>query len=184
MVRQITGPAQAHILATVTNFARKSLLPNLLMTPEAFLKHIRKYGVILLYLLCGIQLVFLSTSGVGGSILSLAYGLPIKRVNDPWIALAEAGMHCLTAAAVPGKYAVDVIPALKYLPEWFPGAGFQKEAREWKATFTRMFEEPFKYVKKTMVGALFATAPAQNLTCPTRWKALRNLPFFYEAWRT
>ncbi|KXN83056.1 O-methylsterigmatocystin oxidoreductase [Leucoagaricus sp. SymC.cos] len=69
-------------------------------------------------------------NGVGGSIISLAYGLPIKRVNDPWIALSEESMTQITAAVVPGKYAVDALPILKYIPEWFPGAGFKKEARE------------------------------------------------------
>lgn len=132
MMKHITAPAnQEPIFSTITQFIRKSLLPNLLMAPADFLVHIR--------------------NGVGGSIISLTYGLPIKRVDDPWIEVAEQSMHCLTSAAVPGKYAVDVVPALKHLPEWLPGAGFLREAKEWKRTFARLFEEPFKAVKKGMV---------------------------------
>ncbi|KAJ3562903.1 hypothetical protein NP233_g9292 [Leucocoprinus birnbaumii] len=122
---------QEPIKSSITDFVKKSLLPNLLATPEDFLIHIR--------------------NGVGGSMISLAYGLPIKRTHDPWIDIAEQAMHALTSAAVPGKYAVDVIPWLRYLPEWVPGTGFQREAREWKGAFLRMFSEPFAAVKKGMV---------------------------------
>lgn len=31
-------------------------------------------------------------------------------------------------AMVPGKYLVELFHALQYLPEWFPGAGFKKDA--------------------------------------------------------
>ena len=31
---------------------------------------------------------------------------------------------------VPGAYLVETLPALRYLPSWFPGAGFQREAAE------------------------------------------------------
>ncbi|KXN87205.1 O-methylsterigmatocystin oxidoreductase [Leucoagaricus sp. SymC.cos] len=64
------------------------------------------------------------------AVLAEVSGLPIKRVNDPWIALSEESMTQITAAVVPGKYVVDALPFLKYIPEWFPGAGFKKEARE------------------------------------------------------
>ncbi|KXN81232.1 O-methylsterigmatocystin oxidoreductase [Leucoagaricus sp. SymC.cos] len=131
MVKHLTSSDQKPIFSAITDFVHKSLMPNLLTTPDEFQIHIR--------------------NGVGGSILSLAYGFPIKRVNDPWIKLAEQGMHSLTSAAAPGKYAVDVIPALKYLPAWFPGAGFQREAKEWKKTFARFFEVPFKAAKKGMM---------------------------------
>jgi hypothetical protein len=94
-------------------------------------------------------------SGIAGSMIHLTYGLPIKRVNDPWIAIAEAGMHVFTSAAVPGKYAVDVLPILKYLPDWFPGAQFQREAKEWKEIFTRFIEAPFKAAKQGMVSTIY-----------------------------
>lgn len=96
-------------------------------------------------------------SGVGGSILSLAYGLPIKRVNDPWIALAEQGVQCITSAAVPGKYAVDVVDFLRYLPEWFPGASFQKEAKDGREIMRHFFRHPFEAARKSAVSATTRT---------------------------
>lgn len=78
----------------------------------------------------------------------------MKRVHDPWIALAEEGLQCLTSAAVPGKYAVDAVGFLKYLPEWFPGAKFQREAREGRRIMRHFFRHPFETVKEGMVRPL------------------------------
>ncbi|PPR00184.1 hypothetical protein CVT24_005082 [Panaeolus cyanescens] len=37
--------------------------------------------------------------------------------------------------------------SLKYIPEWFPGAGFQKKAREWKDLQHRFHNEAFNMAK-------------------------------------
>lgn len=41
---------------------------------------------------------------------------------------------------------------VKYIPEWFPGANFQKEARLWKASVMEMLHRPFDVVKSRMVS--------------------------------
>jgi hypothetical protein len=46
--------------------------------------------------------------------------------KDVYIEKAEESMTILTSAILPGSYMVDVLPWLKYVPSWFPGAGFQK----------------------------------------------------------
>ncbi|KXN83066.1 O-methylsterigmatocystin oxidoreductase [Leucoagaricus sp. SymC.cos] len=133
VTQHLNAPShQTPILECITEFVRKSLLPNLLNTPEDFFNHIR--------------------NGVGGSIISLAYGLPVKRVNDPWMALAEEGLTCITSAVLPGKWVVDIFPFLKHLPEWFPGAGFQKWAKEGRELITRLFNEPFEASKKLIAN--------------------------------
>ncbi len=38
-----------------------------------------------------------------------------------------------------------------YVPTWFPGAGFQRWARDAKKTFYRLTREPFHRVKSEMV---------------------------------
>jgi hypothetical protein len=37
------------------------------------------------------------------------------------------------------------------LPNWFPGTGFRKTAREWSSTLNQMIELPYQYVKDQMV---------------------------------
>ena len=73
--------------------------------------------------------------------LSLAYGLQIQETNDPFIELVETAAKSISAAASFGSFFVDVIPILKYVPEFVPGAGFQKKARIW-----RKIQEDFKEV--------------------------------------
>ena len=73
--------------------------------------------------------------------LSLAYGLQIQETNDPFIELVETAAKSISAAASFGSFFVDVIPILKYVPEFVPGAGFQKKARIW-----RKIQEDFKEI--------------------------------------
>ncbi len=43
---------------------------------------------------------------------------------------------------------------VKYVPEWFPGARFQREAREWKTYAMKMLHEPFDIVKRQFVSQI------------------------------
>jgi hypothetical protein len=44
---------------------------------------------------------------------------------------------------------------VKYLPEWFPGAGFQKKAKIWKKIVLDMPNVPFQFVKKQLVSIIY-----------------------------
>jgi hypothetical protein len=41
---------------------------------------------------------------------------------------------------------------VKYVPSWFPGAGFQKKAAEWKVLAEEMPSKPFRAVKEAVVS--------------------------------
>jgi hypothetical protein len=41
---------------------------------------------------------------------------------------------------------------VKYLPEWFPGAGFQKKIKIWRKIVLDMPTTPFQFVKKQLVS--------------------------------
>lgn len=94
----------------------------------------------------------LHSSMAGETIMSIAYGLPIQPKDDIYIRTAEQGVHPLVAAAVPGAYLVDMLPWLKYVPEWMPGAGFQKNAREWGELAMRMVNLPFADAKRRIAS--------------------------------
>jgi len=84
-------------------FIRK-MLPLLLETPGEFLSTVRH--------------------AVGGTALSLAYGIEIKPINDPFIELAEKTMNSISKASSSlWILFIDLIPILKYVPEFVPGAG-------------------------------------------------------------
>lgn len=43
---------------------------------------------------------------------------------------------------------------VRYVPQWFPGAGFQKKAAHWKRVINLMVDLPWKYVKDGLVCTL------------------------------
>ena len=58
----------------------------------------------------------------------MMYSINVHANNDPYIKIAEEAMASIAELLVPGAFLVDIIPILKYVPEWFPGAKFQSKA--------------------------------------------------------
>ncbi|KAJ3516118.1 hypothetical protein NLJ89_g1326 [Agrocybe chaxingu] len=88
----------------------------------------------------------------GETIIAAAYGLNIESKDDPYISLAKEAMHTLEIASIPGAFLVDDIPILKYIPDWFPGAGFKRNAKDWKKLALTMREKPFEAAKKNIAA--------------------------------
>ncbi|EJD55009.1 cytochrome P450 [Auricularia subglabra TFB-10046 SS5] len=86
----------------------------------------------------------------GQTILSIAYGLDVLPRDDPNIRVGEIANDIVAATTVPGSWLVDTVGFLKYVPAWFPGAGFKRQAREWKEVADAMLNDPFAVTKKAM----------------------------------
>ena len=82
----------------------------------------------------------------------MTYGYKVAEGNDPYVDLVNEVMEHFAASSAPGAFLVDIIPILRFLPEWFPGAGFKKIARAWRKKTTDMADVPFAYVQAQMVG--------------------------------
>ncbi|KAF2631897.1 putative cytochrome P450 oxidoreductase OrdA-like protein [Macroventuria anomochaeta] len=81
-------------------------------------------------------------------ILKATYGYTTEPHSaDPLVDLVDEVMEQFSQAFVPGKWAVDLIPALQYLPEWFPGTGWKQTAKLWKQTMIDVINIPFEYAK-------------------------------------
>jgi hypothetical protein len=91
------------------------------------------------------------TRTFAATIMKIGYGIAVQETNDPYISVAEEVLDGLTQAGVPGTFLVDLVPILKYLPSWFPGAGFQKKAARWRKVNHIMAEKPFGLVKQQLV---------------------------------
>ncbi|KAL1751148.1 cytochrome P450 [Schizophyllum commune] len=85
-------------------------------------------------------------------VLGITYGLNIRTKDDPHVLTAEAAMRSFSLTSNPGAYLVNSVPALKYVPEWVPGADFKRQAREWKAEARYMVDKPFEEVKNDELG--------------------------------
>ncbi|EIN08237.1 cytochrome P450 [Punctularia strigosozonata HHB-11173 SS5] len=89
----------------------------------------------------------------GGIILKVSHGYEVNHDgHDPVVSLIERTMDEFAQISTPGAYLVDVLPALKYLPEWFPGAGFKKDAKEMKSRLHAAIDAPHQFVKDQMAA--------------------------------
>ena len=84
----------------------------------------------------------------------IAYGLELQPDDDPYVRIVEEAVKSVTAAAIPGAFLVDSTfnPILKHMPEWMPGVGFKRKAREWKKLSLAMLERPYKDAKSRIVS--------------------------------
>ncbi|KAJ7229361.1 cytochrome P450, partial [Mycena rebaudengoi] len=92
----------------------------------------------------------------GETILSVTYGIDVLPNNDPNIALAEEAMRTIRIGTSAGKFVVDAIPRLKHVPDWFPGAGFKIQAKEWSKLARASVNVPFAEAQRKI-----ATGTAQ-----------------------
>ncbi|KAF8984058.1 cytochrome P450 [Cyathus striatus] len=85
-----------------------------------------------------------NTSMSGAFALVLGYGIKIQPINDPLVEFSKQTLGEGLRAGTPGRYLVDVIPALKYVPEWMPGAGFKRVAKMWYGLAQEFRNRPFE----------------------------------------
>ncbi|KAJ7025140.1 cytochrome P450 [Mycena alexandri] len=124
--------------------ASRGLLRRLLQSPGDFRKHIQHMAA--------------------ENIMSVSYGIDILPDHDPYIALAQKLMKVAGKVATPGTFLVDSIPLLKYVPAWFPGAGFKRKADEWRDLGRQVQEVPFAEVKHQIAaGTARYSFSAQSL---------------------
>ena len=90
--------------------------------------------------------------------MKIEYGIAVQESDDPYISVAEEAMDGITQAGIPGAFWVDFLSFLKYVPRWFPGAGFQKKAAHWRETMNTMAERPFRHVQEQLVRVYFSRA--------------------------
>lgn len=63
-------------------------------------------------------------------------------------------MEGLAEALIPGRYWVDFIPLLKYVPSWMPGAKFQRVASRYKPFIVAMKEAPYQAAHDAWVSSI------------------------------
>ncbi|KAJ7123980.1 cytochrome P450 [Mycena crocata] len=125
-------PSQIHFFRPCELRAARVLLQRLLESPAKFERHLRHMA--------------------GDVILSTVYGIDERPENDPYLDIAEKALHAMAATANSGAWLVDTFPLLQYLPEWFPGAGFKRKAREWRKSVLALPEVPYNFVKQSMAA--------------------------------
>lgn len=94
-------------------------------------------------------------SMIGSMLLKMVYGYHVESTrSDPLVAINDRMVEIFASATVPGAWVVDMIPWLKYLPDWMPGTGFKLVARKAKRVVTTSANSPFQFAKQLASGDL------------------------------
>ncbi|UKZ78143.1 hypothetical protein TrVFT333_005877 [Trichoderma virens FT-333] len=121
---------------TVQDIESRRFLLRIMNDPQNFFEHIK--------------------TEASAIMLKITYGYVIEPfAQDPLIQLMQDVMTNLSLAFVPLSWAVDFIPAIRYLPDWFPGTGFKKTARKWKSINEAVTKTPYNFVQKQMARGTY-----------------------------
>ncbi|KAH7014349.1 cytochrome P450 [Microdochium trichocladiopsis] len=86
-------------------------------------------------------------------ILRMTYGYNIQPDQpDTLVSLVKQTLLDFSLAASPMFWAVDLIPALQYLPDNFPGASFKQSARKWRKNSQASAYVPYNFVRSQMAS--------------------------------
>ncbi|KAI5122863.1 hypothetical protein M0805_003156 [Coniferiporia weirii] len=100
----------------------------------------------------------------GALILSMSHGYQIEHEKtDPMVALADDALAEFSLSLQPGAWLVDVIPFLRYLPDWMPGTGFKRIATKWAHTAAELIEKPHAFTKQQMAAGIARPSLTQEL---------------------
>ncbi|KAJ8087754.1 hypothetical protein AAF712_010543 [Marasmius tenuissimus] len=114
--------------------------------PSDFISHIRRNSVAV--------------------IMKIAYGYEVTSGKDHFIDVAEECAKISGLAMAPGRWLVDYYPSLRYLPSWFPFAGFRRQAEKWKRRLESLSDEPHQWVKAQMRSSDFTESFTSKLLQP------------------
>jgi hypothetical protein len=84
----------------------------------------------------------------------MTYGLQVTPTDDPFVRLAGRAATDSSEIFVSGPYMVDMVPILRYLPKWFPGASFQRKAESSRELVRQVLNQPFIAAQKKVCSVL------------------------------
>ncbi|KJA21677.1 hypothetical protein HYPSUDRAFT_41817 [Hypholoma sublateritium FD-334 SS-4] len=80
--------------------------------------------------------------------MSIMYAYDVTTKDDYLIELAEKQSALLAFAVYPGVSLLHVFPVLRFLPAWFPGAGFKRHALKCRKIALEICDVPIDIVQK------------------------------------
>ncbi|RDX45817.1 cytochrome P450 [Lentinus brumalis] len=84
------------------------------------------------------------------TLMKLLYNIDVNGDNDKHLAIVNAALSGAPQGGVPGKFLIRHFPFLRYIPDFLPGAGFQKQFARWQAAANALKNVPFEHVKAFM----------------------------------
>ncbi|KAJ7691746.1 cytochrome P450 [Mycena rosella] len=147
MMHHAFNPAASQMYWGIQEHEARILVDSILKTPGELPEHLRR--------------------NAAAVIMKIAYGYSVIRNDDHFVALAEEGMRVGSLGGAPGKWLVDSLPFLQFLPNWFPGAGFKIKAKEWSEKLYSQSFEPHNWVKQQIAAGKAAPSFSSRLLQPS-----------------
>lgn len=102
------------------------------------------------------------------SIMRIVYGLDVADEDDQYIQTAEEAIGGFNLAFLPGKYIAETFPIMRFIPQWFPGARFRRDAAGWRPAVLSMRNSPWEGALKTIVSKSQSSLTRVSLICSQR----------------
>ncbi|KAI0740350.1 cytochrome P450 98A3 [Earliella scabrosa] len=83
--------------------------------------------------------------------MRISYGIELQKANDKYFAMIERLAEVGESITVPGRFLVEAIPWLRFVPSWLPGAGFKRYAAAAKQDILYTVDYLFGTAKDAMV---------------------------------
>ncbi|KAH6905145.1 cytochrome P450 98A3 [Coprinopsis sp. MPI-PUGE-AT-0042] len=79
----------------------------------------------------------------GSIVMQISYGVDDFAYNAKLIDIAEDLARGWAEVSAPGRFLVDAFPILRYVPTWFPGAGWKRRLAEFAAQSNSLVKQTF-----------------------------------------
>jgi len=126
------------------------LLNDLLIDPDNFKSHIERTA--------------------GAIIMEIVFGHEVKSIDDEYLTIASKGGRTIAAAGAVGSHIVDLIPPLRFLPDWLPGTGFKHLPPGTREDLAAMRYVPFNHVKEKMAEGTARPCYVSDLLEDTKFR--------------
>ncbi|KAJ7891352.1 cytochrome P450 [Mycena olivaceomarginata] len=126
------NPSAAQMYWETQEREARILVDNIIKFPESLVKHLRR--------------------NAASVIMQIAYGYPVTRNDDHFVVTAEEHMRIGEISQPQYRLEYSYTWPVRFLPEWFPGAGFKSQAHQWREQMYSQFVEPHTWVKQQMAA--------------------------------
>lgn len=99
------------------------------------------------------------------SIMDAVYGIVVAERDDPVLTRAEKIAATFSNIIVPGRYMVELLPSLSFLPSWLPGARFKRDAKRWRTQVIAARDETYDVFMESMVSLALSSLYQGNTLC-------------------
>ncbi|OCH87155.1 cytochrome P450 [Obba rivulosa] len=86
------------------------------------------------------------------SSLRITHGHEVKDGGDPVIQAIGRVMEDFSEATLPGRFLVDILPVLQYVPAWLPGGGWKKTVAQYQTNVEHFHDLSYRFAKAELAA--------------------------------